>query len=89
MKTEILVPHPLVKQFLSLERDFMFPPETEEQRASRGWLLCEMSSMMYLNEGMLTSVNDKFKAVLDANEFAYVLKADAQLTLPKMKIIFE
>jgi hypothetical protein len=48
-----------------------------------------MSSMMYLNEGMLTSVNDKFKAVLDANEFAYVLAADAQLTLPKMKIIFE
>jgi hypothetical protein len=89
MKTEILVPHPLVQQFLALEHDFLFPPETEEQRANRGWLLYETSAMMHMNEGMLTSVNDKFKAVLDANEFAYVLKADAQLTLPKMKIIFE
>lgn len=63
--------------------------ELLDQRANRGWLMCETSPMMHMNEGMLTSVNDKFKAVLDANEFAYVLAADAQLTLPKMKIIFE
>ena len=88
MRTEIFIEHGQCEQFKKMEMEFKFPPETEEQRAARGWLLCELEPMMYFPEGLLTSVSEKFKAFLDARAFPYLNPKDVKLTIPKTTITF-